>query len=251
MILAAVAMLLVPMQFGGTASAEGGVPGTLDPTFDTDGIAVNELVSRLSEVSDAAQLPDGKVLVLAGGNVWRFFADGTLDTGFDGDGVLKPASSSQFSGDRMALRPTGGFVLTSGSAFTPDCASGFVAAFNAEGIPDTNFGGDGVACINSTPQLSLVSDVIVQADGRVVVLGSARPAPGEGFRITLVRLDTTGNTVNTVIQPDSAVDTSFESGEELAVQADGKIVVAGSTNHCADSAPSCDFSYINVVLSRY
>src|SRR5437762_8062758 len=114
-VLVGVAALLVPVQLQGTASAQGGVPGTLDPTFDTDGIAVNELVSNLSGVAGSLLLPDGKVLVLAEERVWRFFADGTLDRSFDRDGVLSPASSSTLRAAHIALRPGGaGFVLSTG-----------------------------------------------------------------------------------------------------------------------------------------
>src|SRR5262249_59353145 len=111
LVLAGIAALLVPVQFEGTAGAEGGVPGTLDPTFDADGIALNELVSNLSGVEDSARQADGRILVLAGGRVWRFFADGTLDTSFDHDGVLVPPSVDTLRPTKLALRPGGGFVL--------------------------------------------------------------------------------------------------------------------------------------------
>ena len=242
MVLAAVAILLVPVRFGGTASAQGGAPGTLDPTFDTDGIALNELVSNLSEVADAARLPDGRVLVLAGGHVWRFFADGTIDPSFDLDGVLLPASSDRFRAFQLALRPGGGFALSSGGGvFDSGCSTGRVAQFDAAGAIDTAFGVNGVACINFADfDGALISDLTVQADGRVVVLGSHQAAGGAA-QIALARLSTAGATVNTVIQ---ALTSTFEHGDELAVQG-GNIVVAGSTN------TSPNFLSIGVVLSRY
>ena len=241
MVLAAAAMLLIPLQLGGPAGAQGGVPGTLDPTFDIDGIALNELVSGVSSVDDTALLPDGRVLLLVDGKVWRLFPDGTVDTGFDLDGVLSPASSDRFNGTRIALRPGGGFVLASGGGgFDQDCPAGWVAQFGADGAIVSTFGSNGAACINY-PGFTGASDVVVQADDRIVVLGSYQPAGGSA-QIALVRLSATGAVANTVTQ---SLNSTFESGEELAVQPNGDIVVAGSTNQFPD------YSYINVVLSRY
>ena len=242
MVLAGIAVLVAPVQFQGTANAQGGVPGTLDPTFDTDGIAVNELVSNLSRVDDAERLPDGKVLVLAEGRVWRFFADGTLDTGFDLDGVLQPDPSGTLRPTRLALRPGGGFVLASGGGgFDPSCPAGRVAEFDADGKIVTTFGVNGLACVDF-PNFSGAADLAVQADGRILVLGSSQ-VPTQAAHVALARLSTTGDaTVDRVIQP---LHSSFEGGDAMAIQADGNIVVAGDTN----TFPN--FLSIGVVLSRY
>ena len=241
LVLAGVTALLVPVQLGGTASAQGGVPGTLDPTFDADGIAINELVSNLSRVDDAARLPDGRVLVLADGRVWRFFADGTLDTTFDLDGVLLPDPSGTLRPTKLALRPGGGFVLASGGGgFDPTCPAGRVAEFDADGKIVTTFGVNGVACVDF-PNYSGAADLAVQADGRILVLGNNQ-VPTQAAHVALARLSTAGATVDRIIQP---LHSSFEIGDEMAIQADGNIVVAGNTN----TFPN--FLSIGVVLSRY
>lgn len=244
LVLLAIAMVLAPLRSAGLPALASGAPGALDPTFDLDGIAVNELVSSLSRVDDSARLPDGRVLVLADGLLWRFFADGTVDTGFDEDGVLRPASSDRLRPTELALRPDGsGFVLTSGGGILdPSCPTGRVAVFDAAGAMVTEFGDNGVACIDF-PNFggALISDVAVQADGQIVVLGSRQP-PGGASHVALARLSAAGATVDTITQ---ALTSTFENGEELAVQADGNIVVAGSTNTFPD------YSTIGVVLSRY
>ena len=240
---AGVTALLVPVQLGGQASAEGGVPGTLDATFDTDGIAVNELVSHLFSVDAAARLPDGRILVLADGLVWRLFSDGTVDTSFDADGVLKPALPAGFtSPDLLALRPGGaGFVLSSSFQSDTNCRAGKVAEFDANGAIVPGFGTNGVACINF-PDFNgaEIADLVVQDDGRIVVLGNYNVTGEEGGRrIALARLNSTGATVNTVQQPSSG---QYDRSSDLVVQPDGKIVVVGRV----------DFINTNdVLLSRY
>lgn len=244
--IAATTALLVPVQFDGVASAQGAVPGSLDPAFDTDGIAINELVSTLSGVQDAARLPDGRVLVLANDRVWRFSADGTLDTSFDQDGVRLPASSDRLlRPSRLALRPGGGFVISTGvsnAGFNAACPTGQVAKFDADGDIDTGFGTNGVACIGFTGfDGSAIADVIVQGDDRVVLLGAWHPSGG-GTQVSLVRLSTTGAVANSVVQ---ALNSTFEFGDDMALEADGDIVVAANANTFPD------FNRIDVVLSRY
>jgi uncharacterized delta-60 repeat protein len=238
--LAALAAFLVPVQLTGTAGAEGGVPGTLDPAFDTDGIALNELVSGISRVDDSARQPtDGRVLVLADGRVWRFLPDGTLDISFDQDGVLQPASSDALRPTRLALRPNGaGFVLA-GTAIGTGCPAGRVAEFDAGGNIVTTFGTNGVACINFA-NFNGISDLAVQDDGRVLVLGSHQAAGGASG-VALARLSNTGTTVNPVVQDHVS---TFETGEEMAFQ-NGNLVVVGTTN----TYPN--FLQLGVVLSRY
>lgn len=241
LVFAALATFLVPLQVAGTASAQGGMPGTLDPTFDADGLAITELLSHLEEIEDVERLPDGKLLVLADGLVWRMFPNGSLDTSLDSDGVLLPETSTPFSPAHVALRPGGaGFVLSSGGPFSTDpvCSGGRVFQYDSEGRLDPGFGTGGVTCVNF-PSFGKVSDLLVQADGRIVLLGIAGDAVG------LARLSATGATVSTVTQPKRA-GTSFETGDRMVAQPDGDIVVLGST----ERAPPLDDS-IGIVLSRY
>src|SRR5262249_18598025 len=120
---------------------------------------------------------------------------------------------------------------------------GQVAEFAASGAVVTGFGTDGVACIDF-PGFSGAADLAVQGDGQVLVLGE-RQLLAEARHIALARLSATGATVDRVVQP---LSSDFEYADELAIQADGRVVVAGRTHSQPSSGGP---SQVGVVLSRY
>ncbi len=242
-VVALAAAVAPPIRLEAPAAGQG-PPGTADPSFDSDGVAITELRSNVDDFAmDAVRLPDGKVLILAGDGperlVWRVHGegeatsgaqDGTLDTTFDLDGVLDPASSDLLFANSIALRPGGGFVLA-GSIFDASCPEGAgVARFDASGVIDRTFGTlpagvGGIVCMEIAGDFGVVADIAVDASDRVLVLGSVRPDPNQS-RISLTRLTAaTGAVETTVSIPEVAA--AFEDGDELAIQPDGKIVVAG------------------------
>jgi uncharacterized delta-60 repeat protein len=66
--------------------------GELDPTFGVGGKVVADF-GRTMTVAGAAQQADGRIVVATHGfELVRYNTDGSLDTSFDGDGVVTPAS---------------------------------------------------------------------------------------------------------------------------------------------------------------
>ena len=113
----------------------------------------------------------------------------------------------------------------------PDGGSDFVVArYNADGTLDKSFDGDGKVTTEVGGSYDFAYDVQIQADGKIVVAGAARAAVLLRFRRARYR-------------PDGALDTSFGtngriitdfgsdgSAYGLAIQADGKIVAAGTSD---------------------
>jgi uncharacterized delta-60 repeat protein len=91
--------------------------GTLDTSFDGDGIATTAFyTSGVSQAFSMALQPNGKILVAgthtglrSGTNVARYNTDGSLDTSFDTDGKMTFGTTNLALG--MALQPDGKFVL--------------------------------------------------------------------------------------------------------------------------------------------
>ncbi len=121
------------------------------PAFDTDGIVRLTFGSGVfTNVFDAALQPDGKIL-LAGNigadfAVVRLNANGTLDTTFDGDGVVRDGPERRGrTAYGVAVAPDGKIVavgaVAEGSATDQRLV---VARYNADGTPDAGFGTGGV-----------------------------------------------------------------------------------------------------------
>ncbi|MBL8802775.1 MAG: delta-60 repeat domain-containing protein [Planctomycetes bacterium] len=190
--------------------------GNLDTSFDPGS-------GPSTAVLGLALQPDGKILLggdffTYNGFVRRFIAransDGSVDTTFNiASGVAGTLRA-------LVLQPDGK-ALISGTIFSyNDVPRSSVVRVNVDGSLDPSFdAGTGIAGHNSV----VASALALQPDGKVVVGGDFWTFNGTPYR-HLVRLNS-----------DGSVDTSFATGtgagalvEAVAVQPDGKVLVAGS-----------------------
>jgi uncharacterized delta-60 repeat protein len=107
-----------------------------------------------------------------------------------------------------------------------------VVALAAPGALDPTFSGDGKLTTNFPRGDDGAAGVAIQADGKVVVAGSAGWGPGPAPTFALARYRS-GGTLDPTFGGDGKVTTRFASygfAADLAIQADGKIVVVGQAN---------------------
>jgi len=208
--------------------------GSLDSTFSGDG---KKLFSwgALSRASAMLVAPNDKILLAGfsgpeGGNIQvaRLTANGALDTTFGTSGK----AAVDFGGDDFGLalaRQANGRILVAGRS----TASGaIVARLRATGKLDPDFDGDGRVTL---PTGGTASAVLVQADGKIVVAGNANG----NDTMTVTRLNPNG-APDTTFDGDGTATINFGSLADLAndaaLQADGKIVIAGYTQSDEDVA---------------
>ncbi len=123
-----------------------------------------------------------------------------------------------------------------------DAAAGMLdATFGTGGKVTTNFGGD-----------ELINAVVLQSDGKIVTVGAIFvPGPGFNPNFAIARYNTDGS-LDTNFDVDGKVTTDFlgfeDKAEAVAIQPDGKIVVAGSA---AANAPGGDIPVTRFALARY
>ncbi len=97
---------------------------------------------------------------------------------------------------------------------------------NVNGSLDTTFGGTGLATTDFGSVLADVNCLAIQDDGKIVVAGNA----GNDF---VVARYTSSGVLDTTFGTGGVVTTDIRStvlAESLAIQDDGKIVVAGEVN---------------------
>lgn len=111
-------------------------------------------------------------------------------------------------------------------------------AFAQAGTLDTTFSGDGKVVTNLTTGLDFASEVVVQTDGKIVVVGQTS---GQGTRVGLVRYNADGS-FDTTFSGDGKVFTNITRGREfgldVALQPDGKILVSGGIGLLGDAVES-------------
>ena len=213
--------------------------GSLDNSFDGNGKLTTLFGTSDARANSVVLQPDGKIVV-AGyasnghGNIGfalaRYNSDGSLDTSFDGDGKLITEFGTTFGyafANSMALQPDGKIVLAGWVGRSVGIGSVFaLARYNSDGSLDTSFDGDGTLITDGGTTYAFANSVALQADGKIVVAGD-----GSGAGFTLVRYNSDGS-LDPLFDGDGILTTDLGTlgteAKSVALQADGKIVVAGS-----------------------
>src|SRR4029078_1551936 len=117
----------------------------------------------------------------------------------------------------------------------------------AAGAPDTSFSGDGKATIDlGSGAVIAAADVAVQSDGKTVVVGTHTFGNVSLFMISRFNLDGTLDTSFGGLKTGSVflrVGTrNFDAANCVAIQGDGKILVAG-TSDLSNSIEIGKFNY--------
>ena len=173
--------------------------------------------------------------------VARYHTDGTLDRTFGGDGKVTTNFQSGGGRDRayaLALQPNGKIVVAGEALQGPNVSSGernfALARYNADGTLDRTFGGDGKVTTDfgSGSDDDVINALALQPDGKIVVAGYSTVSGGNDF--ALARYHTNGR-LDTTFGNGGLVTTDFNHGiaetvHALALQPDGRIVVAGLPN---------------------
>ncbi len=252
-----VLLLLLPFSSIIALTAAAFDPGDLDTNFDTDGKVTTNFGGN-DIIQSVVIQPTGRIVVAgysnAGGTydfaLARYIGTtattpANLDGGFDTDGKV----TTDFGGDdraySVANQTIAGlqYIVVAGYTTAANGDTDFaVARYNNNGTldtttditPGTSFGTGGMV----TTDFGVGSDdygytVAIQSDGKIVVAGSATAMTGGNRKFAVVRYN-----------PDGSLDTSFGKSTydfntfpgatsvatSVAIQSDGKIVVAGYSN---------------------
>ncbi|MFT5525213.1 MAG: putative delta-60 repeat protein, partial [Pirellulaceae bacterium] len=224
--------------------------GSLDSSFSGDGLQTTAIGAGHDLGRTVVLQGDGKVVVSGYSSngsdndftVVRYDTNGTLDTGFSGDGIATFDSGANDTVQGAKLQ-TDGKILVAGSSFNGTNNDFSVVRFSTNGTPDTSFSGDGLV---ATP-IGADSDdgygVDVDSSGRIVVAGQSDS--GSDYDFALVRyladgsLDTSFDSVNTL----DGTPTFIEGGS--AVVLDANIQVSDVELSTAD-----DFNGATLTLAR-
>jgi uncharacterized delta-60 repeat protein len=226
------------------------VDGSLDASFSGDGMQITDFggVDRASGI--AIQADRRIVAVGESGSDFglaRYNTDGSLDASFSGDG----RQTTDFGGDDDAggiVIQGDGRLVAAGGSFAGGDGDFAVARYKADGSLDTSFSGDGKQTTDFDGY-EYGGGVAIQADDRIVVSGTSIPsgADSDFGDFAVARYDTTGS-LDASFSGDGRQTTNFDvedTGQDVAIGADGKIVVAGK------SSPDFTLGRGDFALARY
>lgn len=213
--------------------------GALDSSFGSNGTVTTQINDRSVGNAVAIQSDDqivvgGSTLSLGANNfaVARYnTADGSLDTNFNSAGSQPGTVTTTVGANAavlaLALQSNGQIVAGGRSD------NGFaLARYNSDGTIDTNFGNAGIVktAIGSSSE---INGIAIQVDGKIVTVGPSDQVFALARYNTDGSLDTTFNSSGSV--PGTLTTTIGEGAQASAValQSDGKIIVAGSSDNGA------------------
>ena len=211
--------------------------GSLDVTFGSGGKVTTNVPAQA-----IALQADGRVVTASGTGDFelaRYNSDGSLDISFGSGGKVATVffGHSPDHANAIAIQPDGK-IVAAGLVRNPFEDFG-LARYNADGSLDTTFGIGGKVTTDIFSPEDGAKSIAIQGDGHIVAVGTALVFPG-GF--VLARYNR-----------DGSLDVSFGSGGKelpaggdaraVAIQPDGKIVVAGLAGS--------PFGPADFVLARY
>lgn len=216
-------------------------PGDLDPGFDGDGRVVTDF-GGYDESRDMAVQADGKIVTVGlseppeGGAadfaLARYNPNGSLDTSFDGDGMVLTdvSGGGEDIADGVAVQPDGKIVVVGRSMDPVSGGNRFtVVRYNANGSLDSSFDGDGIARTDFGAGVQEAYAVAVQANGAIVAVGES------GANVAVARYNPVDGSLDSSFDGDGKVTTTFAGGSatayDVALQSDGKVVVTGRAGY--------------------
>jgi uncharacterized delta-60 repeat protein len=216
--------------------------GTLDRNFGQRG----RVIVNFGWVLSLAIEHDGRIVVAGGQErgdtseimLARFKRNGAPDPTFGTAGVVTTAFGQSANADSVAIQSDGRIVVA-GAVFDEGSESRFaIARYEPNGLLDPSFGHGGTVRTWFGWDAGARA-LLIQPNGKIVAAGNAFCGHYCHW-IALARYD-----------PDGSLDTSFGYGgtttgsivasdlaQAVARQPDGRIVVAGSTNHALDAGQS-------------
>ncbi|MGB2247983.1 MAG: hypothetical protein ACPH3N_09945 [Alcanivorax sediminis] len=215
--------------------------GSLDAGFGVAGKQKILAGATLTRGYDIILLPDGKLAAAAQSytdgishydfTLIRLNSDGSLDTGFDGDGHavaplpihnLPQRLLRQADGKLVMVGLTNNLQSTTGNDLT-------VVRFNDDGSLDTGFNSSGslTANLGTWSSRATLKGLALQADGKFLAAGNA--FGGQDEDAVIVRYNSDGS-LDTSFADNGISHTDLGNTEylnDLLVQADGKVVATG------------------------
>lgn len=215
--------------------------GIIDNSFGTNGIVKTPVINTHSVLNVIAVQPEGGVeKIIAAGyteeganpviTMVRYNPDGKPDSSFgkNGDGIVITPTTKPES-IRALLVQNDGKIIAVGLAA--------LVRYNQDGIIDTLFGSKGFIILPVSSMDQSNNSAAIQDDGKIVIAGGF--FNDNDFDFAVVRYDSEGNLDTKfgsrgdgiAVTP---IGTSDDFANSIAVQKDGKIVVAGDYRNIAN-----------------
>jgi uncharacterized delta-60 repeat protein len=206
--------------------------GSLDTSFSGDGKQTTDFGGYL-DIARAVVLQGAKILVVGAGDdgdgdmdfaLARYNPNGSLDTSFSGDG--RQLTFGLTEANDVALQANGMIVAVGSGPAAFGASDPAIARYRPNGALDPTFSGDGKEITDFNGFENWASGVALQADGKIVAVGSG----ADNFALTRYRPN---GALDPTFSGDGKETTDFGGGDvaEGVVLQGTKIVAVGSADY--------------------
>ena len=235
--------------------------GTLDTSFDSDGIVITTFSGFDANVQSIIIQPDKKIIaggIISKGGInqfglARFNSDGSLDVSFGNLGKVISDYPDLMLLSSIALQSDGKIVVAGNLFNSIFTVSHFVLVrYDTNGLLDRTFGIDGRVITSISNKIDKITSIIIQNDGKIIASGTTSDDLNYSD-ISIVRYN-----------PDGTLDASFgnngitvtsirtwDFGYAIALQNDNKIVISGSTSNEFNPVFGPDYDFLVLKYDKF
>lgn len=210
--------------------------GTPDNSFNGNGMVATDINSS-DDYAVSVAIGNADKLVVAGYSVngngvsnfvlTKYTDNGSLDNTFNTDGKLSGSYKQGYTSYNATAVQKDGKIVTAGATWNGVDYDFAIARYNTNGKPDSSFNGTGLQITDFGAIDSAIS-IVIQADNKIVVAGNSGNV---NAHFVIARYNTNGTIDNTFgANGKQTIEMGFaDVFGGMALQADGKIVLAGYT----------------------
>lgn len=233
------------------AMAKYNVDGTLDTTFGNNGKVTTAHPNGLNEYGNAIAIQNDNKIVVAGTispggtndfQTIRYNPDGTLDLTFNYNGkVITDFGTTVDAGNTVAIQ-NDQKILVGGSSSDGIISKFSMARYNTDGSLDLSFDSDGKVFTEFTSSSAYGNALAINND-KIFLAGNSS-FDNNNFAMASYNVD---GSLDSTFGLGGKITTDFNTNSDqsfaIAFQADGKIILGGSTSDAA--------SYTAFAMARY
>lgn len=238
-----------------TLNVQAQAPGTLDITFNNDGIYTIDFGSN-DNMNDV-KIQTNQQIVCTGValstaftgtlKVFRLNPNGTLDNGFGVNGVFSFLTGAETYGYESQILDNGKILVAGISMNQSFYADILLIRLNQNGTIDSSFGNNGFTVTGFSSRDDFAYGLAVQPDGKILVAGEMTDTINYQNNPSIVRFTEDGFVDNTfgvngqLLIPAIGGDNGFRC---ITIQPDGKILAAGRYSFVNTGLVDFDFCVV-------
>jgi len=230
--------------------------GSLDNSFDIDGKLTTDFGTADDYSNSIVIQRDGKIVVEgysytyssstnSGFAVARYNTNGSLDKTFNANGKLTENIHQGYTVYNSTAIQKDGKIIAAGYSWNGRNNNFLVARYNAGGSLDSTFNVNGKIITDFASTDCYINSVAIQNDGKIVVAGEIWNGSNNDFALARYNVD---GSLDKTFDLDGKLITDFSATDDfaraVAIQSDGKIVVAGYSTIGAENT-------VDFVVVRY